>query len=171
METRQRMVWKIWEKHFKILSKPYVSKKLLVLIILSIVLKYRWNCLKYFTVVCLTNFRHRYFSNLFIGHSYKLSNKWHCRVSIIWLHYTNPAEAKNFSSNLCIQTGSGAYPASCAMGTRSPSSGVKRGRGVTLTTNPHLVPRSRMSRSYTSSSPCASVGVLWECFTFFTPWK
>jgi hypothetical protein len=31
------------------------------------------------------------------------------------------------------------------------SPGVKRGRGVTLTTHPHLVPRLRMSRSYTSS--------------------
>jgi len=27
--------------------------------------------------------------------------------------------------------------------------GLKRGRGVTLTTHPHLVQRSRMSRSYT----------------------
>jgi len=33
------------------------------------------------------------------------------------------------------------------------SPGVKRGRGVTLTTHPHLVPRSWMSRSYTSSPP------------------
>jgi hypothetical protein len=31
------------------------------------------------------------------------------------------------------------------------SLGLKRGRGVTLTTHPHLVPRSRMSRIYTSS--------------------
>jgi hypothetical protein len=31
------------------------------------------------------------------------------------------------------------------------SSGLKRGRSVTLTTHSHLVPRSRMSRSYTSS--------------------
>jgi hypothetical protein len=35
--------------------------------------------------------------------------------------------------------------------------GVKRGRGVTLTTHPHLVPRSRMSRSYISSPPGAPV--------------
>jgi hypothetical protein len=27
------------------------------------------------------------------------------------------AEAKDFSSNLCVQTGSGAHPASCTMGT------------------------------------------------------
>jgi hypothetical protein len=28
-----------------------------------------------------------------------------------------PAGAKNFSSILCVQTGSGAHPASCTMGT------------------------------------------------------
>jgi hypothetical protein len=31
--------------------------------------------------------------------------------------------------------------------------GAKRGRGVTLTTYTHLLPKSRMSRSYTSSPP------------------
>jgi hypothetical protein len=36
---------------------------------------------------------------------------------------------------------------------------VKRGRGVTLTTHPHLVPRLRMSRSYTSSPPMCLHGV------------
>jgi hypothetical protein len=35
------------------------------------------------------------------------------------------------------------------------SPGVKRGRGVMLTTHPLLVPRSSMSRSYTSSPPSA----------------
>jgi hypothetical protein len=39
------------------------------------------------------------------------------------------------------------------------SPGLKRGRGVTLTTHPHLVPRSRMSRSYTSSPPKRLHGV------------
>jgi hypothetical protein len=39
------------------------------------------------------------------------------------------------------------------------SPGVKRGRGVMLTTNPHLVPRLRMSRSYTSSPPMRIHGV------------
>jgi hypothetical protein len=29
----------------------------------------------------------------------------------------SPAEAKGFSSSLCVQTGSGAHPASCTMGT------------------------------------------------------
>jgi hypothetical protein len=44
------------------------------------------------------------------------------------------------------------------------SLGLNRGRGVTLTTHSHLVPRSRMSRSYTSP-PCASMDVLWDGFT------
>jgi hypothetical protein len=32
----------------------------------------------------------------------------------------SPAEAKDFSSSLCIQTGSGTHPASCTMGTGGP---------------------------------------------------
>jgi hypothetical protein len=63
----------------------------------------------------------------------------------------SPAGAKDFSSSLCVQTGCGAHPASCTMGTGGPSPGVKRGRGVMLTTHLHLVQRSWMSRSYTSS--------------------
>jgi hypothetical protein len=39
------------------------------------------------------------------------------------------------------------------------SPGVKRGRGVMLTTHPHLVPRLSMSRSYTSSHPVRLHGV------------
>jgi hypothetical protein len=42
-------------------------------------------------------------------------------------------------------------------GVLSPSE--KRGRGVALTTQPYLVPRSRMSRSYTASSPKRLHGV------------
>jgi hypothetical protein len=40
-----------------------------------------------------------------------------------------------------IQTGPGAHPASCTMGTGS-FPGVKRGQGVTLTPDPLLVPLS-----------------------------
>jgi hypothetical protein len=36
-----------------------------------------------------------------------------------------PAEAKNFSSSFYVQTGSGAHPASCTMGTGGPFSGGK----------------------------------------------
>jgi hypothetical protein len=70
----------------------------------------------------------------------------------------SPAGVEDFSSSLCVQTGSGAHPASCTVGTGGPfPGGKKRGRGVTLTTHPHLVPRSRMSRSYTSSPLRASM--------------
>jgi hypothetical protein len=41
-----------------------------------------------------------------------------------------------------IQTGPGAHPASCTMGTGS-SPGVESARGVTLTPHPLLVPRSK----------------------------
>jgi hypothetical protein len=37
----------------------------------------------------------------------------------------SPAGAKDFSSNLCVQTGSGAHPASCTMGTGGPFPGCK----------------------------------------------
>jgi hypothetical protein len=52
------------------------------------------------------------------------------------------AVAKDFSSNHCVQTGSEAHPASCTVGTGGPFPGAKRGRGVALTTHPHLVPRA-----------------------------
>ena len=45
-----------------------------------------------------------------------------------------------------VQTGPGAHPASCTMGTGS-FLGVKCGRGVLLTTHPLLVPRSWKSRA------------------------
>jgi hypothetical protein len=63
----------------------------------------------------------------------------------------SPAEAKDISSSLCVQTGSGAHPASGTMGTGTLFPGLKRDRGVTLITHRHLVPMSRMSRSYTSA--------------------
>jgi hypothetical protein len=37
----------------------------------------------------------------------------------------SPAEARDFSSNLCVQTGSGSHPASCPMGTGGPFPGGK----------------------------------------------
>jgi hypothetical protein len=54
-----------------------------------------------------------------------------------------PAEAKDFSSNFCVQASSEAHLASCTMGTGGPLQRINRGRSVTLTT-------SRMNRSYIS---------------------
>jgi hypothetical protein len=63
----------------------------------------------------------------------------------------SPAEAEDFSSTLCVQTGPGAHPASCTLGTGGSFPGAKRGRGVMLTTDPLLVPRSKECGSYISS--------------------
>jgi hypothetical protein len=41
----------------------------------------------------------------------------------IWVR--SQAGAKDFSSSLCVQTGSGAHPASCTMGTGGPFPGGK----------------------------------------------
>jgi hypothetical protein len=59
----------------------------------------------------------------------------------------SPAEAIRIFSSL-----SEAHSASYPMGTVFLPE-VKRGRSVTLTTHPHLVPRSRMSRSSMSCPP------------------
>jgi hypothetical protein len=37
----------------------------------------------------------------------------------------SPAEARDFSSSLCVQTGSEAHPSSCTMGTGGPFPGGK----------------------------------------------
>jgi hypothetical protein len=41
----------------------------------------------------------------------------------------SPAEAKDFSSSLCVQTGSEAHPACCTMGTGCPFPGGKARSG------------------------------------------
>jgi hypothetical protein len=61
---------------------------------------------------------------------------------------------KDFSSSLCVQTGSGAHPASCTVGTGGPFPGAKAPPGRDAD-HSHLVRRSRMSRSCTSSPPQA----------------
>jgi len=45
------------------------------------------------------------------------------------------------------------------MGTAGPFPGAKRGWDMTLTTHLHLVPKSRMSTSYTSSPTKRQHGV------------
>jgi hypothetical protein len=55
-----------------------------------------------------------------------------------------PAGAGNFSLHHRVQNGSGAYPASYPMGIRGFFPGGWSGRCVKLTTQFHLMPRSRM---------------------------
>jgi hypothetical protein len=47
-----------------------------------------------------------------------LTTHWTTRVR-------SPTEAEDFSSSPCVQTGSGAHPASCSMGTGGPFPGGK----------------------------------------------
>jgi hypothetical protein len=46
------------------------------------------------------------------------------------------------------------------------SPGLKRGRSMTLTTHPHIVPQSRMSMSYTSSPPSAFMACSGTAFLY-----
>jgi hypothetical protein len=54
----------------------------------------------------------------------------------------SPAGAKDFSSSLCVQTASGAHPASCTMGTTGPFPGGKARPGRDADHSPYLLPRS-----------------------------
>jgi hypothetical protein len=53
-----------------------------------------------------------------------------------------PAGAEDFSSSLCVQSGSGAQTASCSMGTGGPFPGGKARPGRNADHSPHLAPRS-----------------------------
>jgi hypothetical protein len=64
-----------------------------------------------------------------------------------------PQESRNRPTRVRVQTVCGAHPASCPMGTGCPYPGGKARQGRDADHSPHLVPRSRMSRSYTSSLP------------------
>jgi hypothetical protein len=87
------------------------------------------------------------------------SRSWGSSVSIVSGHGLDDqvigvqflTGAEEFSSGLCVQTCSGAHPASCSAGTGGPFPMGEAWLGMTLTTHSHLVPRSRMNRSYTSS--------------------
>jgi hypothetical protein len=81
-------------------------------------------------------------------------------IAFVWLRTGRPGDRGSISGRgkrlfICAQTGSGGYPASCTMGIGSPFSGSKARPGR----EPHLVPRTCMSRSYTSSPPKRLHGV------------
>jgi hypothetical protein len=65
----------------------------------------------------------------------------------------SPPEARSFSCSFCVQTGSGAHPASFTMGTGDSLPGAEVRPGRDADHSPHLVPRSRMSKSYNSPPP------------------
>jgi hypothetical protein len=48
-----------------------------------------------------------------------------CLTTDLTVGVRSPTEAEDFSSSLCVQTGSGAHPVSCPMDTGGPFSGGK----------------------------------------------
>jgi hypothetical protein len=80
----------------------------------------------------------------------------------------SPAEAKDFSSSLCVQTGSGAHPASCTLGTGGPFPGGKAGPWRDADHSPHLPPRSRGAIHSLPSS--ANMGCSGTALVFFMHW-
>jgi hypothetical protein len=72
-----------------------------------------------------------------------------------------PGRGRGFSSSLCVQTSSEVHPASCPMG--AWGKGQPEHDTVHL---PHLLPRSRISRSYTSLCLRACIVVVGQPFTF-----
>jgi len=80
---------------------------------------------------------------------------------------SNPGGGRDFPP---VQTGPGAHPASCKMGTGFYPRG-KCGRDVLLTTHPLLVPRSWKSRAIPLPTLWATPGLERDHFTFFTVFK
>jgi hypothetical protein len=66
---------------------------------------------------------------------------------------------EDFYFSLYVQNGSGSLPASYTMGTGGPFFGAKARPGRDADHSPHLVSRSKMSRSYTSPPPTRLRGV------------
>jgi hypothetical protein len=68
----------------------------------------------------------------------------------------SPAEAKDFSSSLCVQSCSGAHPASCTMGTGGSFPGGNARPGRDADHSPPSSAEVENCRSYTSSPPQTS---------------
>jgi hypothetical protein len=68
----------------------------------------------------------------------------------------SPAGAKDFSSIVCVQTGSGAHPASCTMGTEGPFPGGKVWPGRDADHSPQSSAEVKNGRNYTSPPPQTS---------------
>jgi hypothetical protein len=58
------------------------------------------------------------------------------------IQFQSPAEARDFSSSLCVQTSSEAHLATCPMGTGGPFPGSKAQPWRDTEHSPHLVLRS-----------------------------
>jgi hypothetical protein len=73
-----------------------------------------------------------------------------------------PAETKDLSSNFCVQTGCGAHPASCPVGTGSP---FPRGKARPWPEADHSPPSSaEVVNEYELHLLLPLIGLLWDCY-------
>jgi hypothetical protein len=93
--------------------------------------------------------------------------KSHNSVQCLTTGFRYPAEAKKFSSSLCVQTSSEVHPASYPTGTGGPFPGVKSGLGVMLTTHPSIAEvKNEYEPFFLSPSRLhGGSGTAWLCFT------
>jgi hypothetical protein len=128
---------------------------------ITVIARERWDCVVYLWFWSFSASFTFLFREFWVAQAVKcLTTGW---MIGIW----SPTGAEDFSSSPCVQTGSGAHPASCTMGTGGPFPGGKARPGHDADHSPpHLVPRLRMSRSYTSCHPMRLHGVWRDHFTF-----
>jgi hypothetical protein len=82
----------------------------------------------------------------------------------VWLRtgrpgFDPPTDAEDFSSNLCVQTGSGAHPASCTMGTGGSFPGGKARPGRDADHSPPSSAEVKKEWGYTCSHHKRHLGV------------
>jgi hypothetical protein len=94
-----------------------------------------------------------------------------CLITEWTIGVRSPAKAKDFYSSLCVQTGSGAHPASCPMGTGESFPGGKARPERDADHSPHLVPSSRTGSSYISSPLSACITSSGTSLLTFLPCK
>jgi hypothetical protein len=106
----------------------------------------KWNC--FTTKLVHTNLFRTW---KYREHFYILHISWECLTTDWVTGVRSSTEANDFPSTFCVQTSSEAHPASYPIGTRGPFPGGKAWLGYDADHSPHLLLRSRMSRSYTAS--------------------
>jgi hypothetical protein len=85
------------------------------------------------------------------------------------IDFPSPAGAEDLSCSVCVQTDFEAHPASCTVVTGSSFPGGKARPEFDVDHSPHLVPKSRMSRSYTFSPPSASMACSVTALLYLLP--
>jgi hypothetical protein len=75
-------------------------------------------------------FLHAFIHSLTHTHTHIHTHTYIVHTIHIYLRVRFPAGAKDFSSSLCVQTSSGAHPASCTVGTGVPFPGGKSAAGA-----------------------------------------